>query len=136
MKAGRELDLFIALNLMGWTRRAEDGIVVPPRYARTPPPRTAVLEAIGDCFVVMPAGIVEGPVLRWVVPSYSKSMRCAWEVVEKLGLPTSLWGDGRGWVVELDSFFDEGIHVHAEAETAPHAICLAALEVLELRRGS
>lgn len=75
-----------------------------------------------------------------VIPHYSLSESAAWEVVEKLS-PSRLLGlseffvggdpNNRAWRAIFSS--TEGrapLHAKAEAPTAPHAICLAALEAV------
>lgn len=69
---------------------------------------------------------------------YSTDIAAAWEVVERLGLAIGInevrpeegkWiclkdmGEGEGWLF--------GIFEGAYADTAPHAICLAALKAVE-----
>lgn len=66
------------------------------------------------------------------IPEYSTNIVAAWEVVEKIKTKfIEIWYDGKKWVCEI------GVHDHitATAETAPHAICLAALLALEGNRG-
>lgn len=115
MKPGRELDALVAEKVMGLTVRSEG------RYH------------VGPCF--SEEGHHED-----IVPYYSTGIAAAWEVVEHFNetMPKtwafSLFGSGNDWHVEIDSndgrFLQNGpsIQVFEHAETAPHAICLAALK--------
>lgn len=105
MKAGRELDALIAEKVMGWER----------------------LEKI-----LHPPGPYEMNAWGNMIPHYSTDIDAAWEVVEKMHsmrLQTSIITTEKGVSVTIDEFYchspDETI-----AETAPHAICLAALKAL------
>jgi hypothetical protein len=77
------------------------------------------------------------------LPHYSTDIAAAWQVVEKMRM---MWGevalrtDGYRW--EFDGYRwgfgwegDEGIWGHATADTAPEAICFAALEAICLGEG-
>ncbi len=110
IEPGRELDLLIAKKVMGcYVRRNFKG-----------------------CFdLVIPGGVncidfIEEEGAWFSVPHYSTNIAAAWEVVEKLGndfFELSRGGSGLsdGW----SALTAEG---DAWAETAPHAICLAALK--------
>jgi hypothetical protein len=101
MKPGRDLDLLVA-QIMGWTW--DEFSAWSPndsRYAvREPDP------------------------LDWL-PHYSTDIADAWDVVEHISLiggvckaETPFW---IAWIVSVDDQFVKGL-------SAPHAICLAALE--------
>lgn len=71
---------------------------------------------------------------RWdleVVPCYSTDIRDAWEVVEKLAdmLDRTLRECSSGW--EFGGRKSDGTVVWGQADTAPLAICLAALEAVK-----
>lgn len=102
MKPGRELDILIAEKVMGWT-------------------------AIGDEFD-------DGEFQEFLDKHpYSTDIAAAWEVVLGTGLldtmylsknaHTDLWG-----VYEIYHEISDGVSPFAEGDTAPHAICLAALK--------
>ena len=57
------------------------------------------------------------------VPFYSVDIDAAWDVVEKIGTSFTLERYNR-WYVEF------GDRYSAAADTAPHAICLAALKAV------
>lgn len=113
MIAGRDLDILIAEKVFGHTLpKHDDGTAWDPDVA----------------------GVSE----------YSTDIACAWEVVDKLqSRPDSprtgdfkLSTPGDIWIAEWSEWSDwfEGkgtIFYQAEAETAPHAICLAALKAVE-----
>lgn len=60
------------------------------------------------------------------LPNYSTDIASAWAVVEKLAKPLKVVWTGRVWVCEV---FEEPYS--EEADTAPLAICRAALEAVE-----
>jgi hypothetical protein len=118
MKSGRELDALIAEKVMGY-----------PAFAKQ------VLEQLGahllgegehEHCLVCGRGI-DGTLE--CLPYYSTDIAAAWEVVEKLRLAIAP-GDEGGWIAASSAYhLDAG---RAErADTAPHAICLAALKAAE-----
>ena len=112
MKAGRELDALIAEKVMGLTRHDEsyvaEGVGKVLRFVWRDGCGTCVYS--GDMFL----------------PHYSTDIAAAWEVVEKADL-WSLYGSiGDGPYRACIQFGDrEGLMT---ADTAPLAICLAALK--------
>lgn len=105
--AGRELDAMVAEKVMGW--RAVGGHKGVP----SDPQCTVHVE----------------------VPRYSTLISCAWEVVEKLQETSILEhleqrdGDEGKYVVQFCAKPNEAWwHEHAYADTAPLAICRAALK--------
>ena len=105
MGAGRELDALVAKHVMGW-----DALLIKLRDKRLIP-----------------------------LPAYSTSISDAWEVAEKLsdlGWYTNIERYTRkNWRVTLDKFVEEGesddnIPSYGWSDTAPHAICLAALKAV------
>ena len=62
---------------------------------------------------------------------YSTNIGNAWQVVEKVQLfeNSALWQVGEGWTIQ-----PWGNKWKVDAETAPMAICLAALKVVENER--
>lgn len=122
LKAGRELDALIAEKVMGWQE---------------------VRVGVGDDGIEGLMGVPDSPdpwrSAYWV-PAYSIDIAHAWQVVEKLRADCVFanigpdpsegggyncqfhWGEG-------EDDFDIGV-VDAEAPTAPHAICLAALKAV------
>jgi hypothetical protein len=109
MKAGRELDALIAEKVMGWEYRDN-------------------FYSWGE--LVTPAHWIKDN--GWTTdktPNYSESIADAWLVVEKLrGLGTVdlMDDDGKRWISLIIPKFKA--HVRAQAETAPLAICKAALK--------
>ena len=105
----REIDRLIAEQVMGWTNLSVAG----NRFGTTP----------------------EGKVHR-IVPPYSTDMSAAWEVVEKLRLLG--YRGGIDWArpdSEYECYFGASPIPISERqsfkeETAPRAICLAALKVI------
>lgn len=63
---------------------------------------------------------------------YSSSILAAWEVVEKVGLfngPYLTHHSSKEWRVEAEDMGSSEVVVLGAAETAPLAICLAALKI-------
>lgn len=118
MKPSRELDALVAERVMGWTE----------------------IESKGHVFIesqilgVKPGTIASatGYKPKFVVPHYSTDIAAAWDVVGKFDYLYLFRGksmfDGKYEckLVGVDSF-----DFCAYGETAPHAICLAALKALE-----
>lgn len=120
MQPGRELDALVAEKVMGW------------RKISHPYPYSDLTWINSEGATARPGGI----------PQYSTDIAAAWVVVEHL--KNSL--NGNEWTGEFNLFFngceyecwwsfsrktEEGLYETSKeagvAETAPHAICLAAL---------
>ena len=129
MKAGRELDALIAEKVMGLTRHDEsyvaEGVGKVLRFVWR--------DGCGDC-------VYSGDMF---LPHYSTNIADAWEVVEKLGR----WRGFDFMLVMPDP--EQTFHLHtyeagwyeatndgperrvvSDADTAPLAICLAALKAV------
>lgn len=127
MKAGRELDTLVAEKVMGWEATA-DGLYWDARQKRT---RLVLGSAIAKKREEM--GIENGP---GFVFAPSADIAAAWEVVEKLVSTPGPNGDHHS--VQVDYSGDavvvidenEDWQVSAIADTAPLAICLAALKAV------
>ncbi len=120
MNPGRELDALIAEKVFG----------------KSEPDRGCMCSLRESCYVC-------NPFLKGIKP-YSTDIAAAWEVVEKIKLNKSLhdgftltfdleekrWRAGSLWWrgYEQAEWLEPN---SAMAETAPHAICLAALKALE-----
>lgn len=112
MTPGRELDALIAEKVLGY-KRLEDA---PDGSERWRYPNEGKYSGI---------------------PSFSTSIEAAWEVVEKLRergfafhftqLAEDGWGANAGFVDHAD---DRNIGVTRSLDSAPHAICLAALKAI------
>jgi len=118
MKPGKELDGLVAEKIMGWTYvRFPDGAMPKTKHWHD-----HTSKFVGPC------------------PYYSTDIAAAFQVVEKLREHLHLvrMEDGR-WLVGHDNtegYITEGIvdmrlFRSAVADTLPHAICLAALRVVE-----
>jgi hypothetical protein len=108
MKAGRELDALVAERVMGWTYK--------PFY-------NGGGEWSHNGKLVAFGGLDGGS-----LPKYSSSIADAWQVVEKLKADgNNVWVEwaGKVWVCGATSVFPD-----IEADTAPLAICKAALMVV------
>lgn len=112
MKSGRELDALVAEKVMGWT-----GI-------------KPYLKSVGQHeFLTYVGWFQEDGLPKVEIPHYSTDIAEAWKVVEKFK------GDRD---IRIDSDFDGGYWVYPSpvfnkpihAKTAPHAICLAALNIV------
>lgn len=113
LKPGRELDVLVAEKVIGW--RWEGLWIISPNEQRW---EISTREA-----------------LDFAVPRFSADIAAAWEVVEKLEKDIQITKQRRpcteisdqeetwyyAFIVNGDGF---------KAETAPHAICLAALKAL------
>jgi len=132
LKAGRELDALVAEKVMGWHDPQDPewngwkdcGLLIWQDSMIRPRDKPPVNSKAGW----MAYGVVDR------VPAFSTDIAAAWEVVEKLHqrFPTihlSLGAPNQRWYC---SFFgtvdDKGSAL--EADTAPLAICLAALKAV------
>jgi hypothetical protein len=110
LKAGRELDALVAEKVMGVGVEWWNG---EPLYVVTQ----------------------DGHISSHHLAEYSTDIAAAWEVAEKLradGLEISVhnswpYNDGRRWCCDIMA---HGKWDNAKAETAPLAICLAALKAI------
>jgi hypothetical protein len=119
MKPSRELDALVAERVMGWRFIGEFD-----------------LEMNGDRWAKNPDGHEN---YFSDVPHYSTNIAAAWEVMEKLLAYNPFWEQHdfigiylaptspKGWTC---NFGDDT--TRAYGDTAPHAICLAALKVVSL----
>lgn len=111
MDEGRELDALIAEKIMGWTevtnKRHADGSWSGVRHDWQSP-------VVDD------------------VPHYSTKIKSAWKVVEKMrsNYELDLSDHILFWTARFTKMKDT-IPLVTEAPTAAHAICLAALKVIE-----
>lgn len=106
MKPGRYLDAMVAEKVMGW--RHDPGTYEGSRY------------------LLDPAGA------RSAIPNYSTDIAAAWEVVEKLKGATAhfqLQSIPGGWSTRIFRV-PAGLSNEEIADTAPMAICLAALKAV------
>ena len=128
MNAGRELDAIIAEKVMGWH-------LVPVKEL---------------CAVLMPpeiTGVIwdDDLIMKYQVPPYSTDIAAAWQVVEKIAdtqthfhaqfvLQRELFGWGCGFrKLNWSGAVNESVSpfiIHEHCQTAPHAICLAALKAV------
>jgi len=92
------------------------------------------LSVVGSCFGTTPEGR-----MHRIVPPYSTDMAAAWEVVEKLRRLG--YQGGIHWTSSSEAEYECGFgsslippeaRQPCKAETAPLAICLAALQVMEV----
>lgn len=111
MKAGRELDALVAERVMGWTKTIVDNY--PWQIL---PPDATELKA-KSC------------------PHYSTDIAAAWQVVEKLRqdrLYIEIVSEAEYFRCEVNHYTPAAYQFKTEqhADTAPLAICLAALEAV------
>lgn len=113
LKPGRELDALIAEKVMG----------IPK----------AEIEDWNNCYKREKRGC-----FHWAyedhLKKYSTSIAAAWEAVEKM--QSNDWGmildNLKDFLGNFDCHFDrDRSHFSASSESAPHAICLAALKAVE-----
>lgn len=133
MTAGRELDALIAEKVMGWKRMtyaqanpgnkhyaADERLTWTWFDSNDNETKRAVDSDCVDCGTDF---------LAW---SPSTDIKDAWEVVEKLRMTLTPTHDG-GWIAQTRYRYREPdllTPFDAKAPTAPHAICLAALEAV------
>lgn len=121
MNAGRELDALIAEKVMGRKNIRFENTIYGQIHQSDVTPEFPDLIAKG--------------VKRIRIPHYSTDISAAWDVVEKIKFKFDntfhLVATSNGWSVFWDHE-DEGpgANGYVEAETAPHAICLAALKAV------
>jgi len=117
MNAGRELDALIAEKVMGWHNNEAN-------------PSQPGMWGIND---YREDGT---PVLMPDFPAYSEDIAAAWEVVEKIKRNGfKLQFDYDTWIAywSHEDFLcgsEEALEPFGRADTAPHAICLAALKAV------
>ena len=142
MKAGRELDALVAEKVMGWEWYAIIGInvLVPPEHYLRERPILATPGKHGaetDIDSYRFADSTQGRQMP-IVARYSTDIAAAWQVVDEL--------HKRGFCVGVSTLHDwktkcecsvyyadmaERMVANADAATASHAICLAALKAME-----
>lgn len=132
MKAGRELDLIVAMKVMGLEKDPEN-----PRYYRYPVRRHErdlnwfVLEHEKDDFRGM-----TGSLWPDLIPKYSTELKDAWEVIQKMksmgySYRTETHSeDVESFDVVSCEFKKDGKPIFVIAESIPEAICLAALKAV------
>ena len=120
----RELDALVAEKVMGWTDIWTDG----DYFMAYPPHEQRIMQKMG-------VGYAE----RYPIPNYSSEISAAWEVVEKMrqeGLTVTITTPPTGWknwdVRGWDDNNNDNRFI-ARADTAPRAICIAALHAKGVR---
>jgi hypothetical protein len=116
--AGRELDALVAAKVMGWVE------------VERKPIANAFGQTVMEDYVGKPAPGAPQPVM---VPRYSTMIQEAWKVADKLRGDTQFVAviSGKGpqgvqpWICKVNR---EGAFLEERADTAAHAICLAALK--------
>lgn len=132
MNAGRELDAVVAEKVMGWKR-----VVVPKDY-----------DGLNAGVTLLPTTSTDvgwapkGAYQLWhFCPSYSFDIRAAWLIVEKLRERKEIYQVDCAWLRGANGYPDiyrsvvvmDGLRsVTADANTAPLAICLAALKAVDV----
>jgi hypothetical protein len=112
MTSGRELDALVAEKVMGWALTSKD---TRDLQGWPPPGNTTPID----------------------VPEYSTDIAAAWEVVEKLDkyyfqVNREIKNmDSMEYTVVIPGIFNKE-RITVSANTAPHAICLAALKAVDV----
>ena len=120
LPAGRELDALVAEKVMGWVQVRKQSIA------------NAFGQHVMDDYVGQPSIGVTQPVL---VPRYSSMIQEAWKVADHLRTRSQfvavLSGMGpqgvQPWICKINR---DGGFLEERADTAPVAICLAALKAV------
>ena len=115
---GRELDALVAEKVMGWVEVSKQPIA------------NAFGQKVIDDYVGKPNFATPQPV---IVPRYSTMIQEAWKVADKLRGEVQFLAviSGKGpqgtqpWICKINR---EGSFIEERADTAPLAICLAALK--------
>ena len=115
MKAGRELDARIAIEVIGFNKRVVSKIDGLP-YAEVPHYSTR----IQDAWLVAEKMVSLEPV--WVGDSHR------WFTIDAPYVDCDVWYAGFRYSIDYEG---EGWDIEAKADTAPLAICLAALKAVE-----
>ena len=136
MKAGRELDALIAEKVMGWvckTKWVEGSGSTCLTHFWYKPGNDIAPDGEGHTQGMFPSGRVSGNRVADIIPHYSTSIEDAWLVVEEMrdkGFNCCL-----GIVKEgVSATFTKLLSFKAYrpyGESMPHAICLAALKVVD-----
>jgi len=124
LMAGRELDALVAEQVMGIRCLHQAGSIRDLAAAQHECQRCGAMIDDRDFYAQRNL-------------TYSTDLAAAWEVVEKLPY-FAMWKRGASqWCVQYKSCHDIGMHVifndcceYIEADTAPLAICLAALKAI------
>lgn len=136
MKAGRELDALVAEKVMDWQK-----VVKRPshwhelRHLVNTLTGAEIKPYQGPWWILPHMDIKESPDNGVELPYYSTDIAAAWEVVEKIcsgigDLRITVAGDMHLCEIWSPATGNNMI-ADVEEETAPEAICLAALEALE-----
>lgn len=126
-KPGRELDSLVAEKVMGfrWWRSSQTG-----RRAIFPD------DKVQPWFKEVASGDESFCSDHdWAVPHYSTDIAAAWTVVKKLGddgwsMNLEWKGSDRSYANTAEVSFSRSFVAHAVADTAPLAICLAAIRAI------
>lgn len=124
MKPGKDLDIIIAEQVLGWEKRPADAYYNDTTDAGWRNPDDHVFYHKGN------------------LPEFSNEIEAAWEIIKKL----EKHPDFVHWQIRQDEGSINGnkkycanicISIHSSyswSETVPHAICLSALEALRIRK--
>ena len=140
MEAGRELDALVAEKVMGWAlehRLVGAGTLADPKRLE---PEQAVYRVRSEADSYWQNWSPDGAdrVLDDMLPRYSTDIAAAWDVVEWLhdaGKLFVLWATTQGrWIAQvfIRGDDDTGPVADKDADTAPRAICLAALQAVDV----
>lgn len=132
MKPGRELDALVAEKVMGLVVDLDNSKYFDGTQVAT---RKEDFGAIGEA--VQTISGVYHPRLSWPLPHYSTDIAAAWEVVERLSAENWIFdlleGAHEGASPWRAHFMREGERSNGYGDSAPHAICLAALKAVGVK---
>jgi len=136
MSPGRELDFIIARDIMGWTYDEEWGQIVPQGHCK-PSELWSEYEWSEKGYSRHPVGMMGGVAYMGDKPhirEYSTDIADAWMVIEetrKRGWNPYIEGSIFGkWICMFQDIHSPNSTGRILADTAPLAICLAALLTL------
>lgn len=129
LPAGHELDCLVAEKVMGQK-------LLSPEKMHAEAERVWAYQSGCRTFLIGFEAVesLNGIIFRNVVPCYSTEIAAAWKVVERLiSLGVNLWALGEeeagGWQADFGRNFNSD--TQGFADTAPLAICRAALKTVE-----
>jgi hypothetical protein len=127
MNAGPQLDLLVAEKVMGWVKETDPNELKRLEIGLIPDDRRRWLKRPGGGW-------------RYFAPAYSIDIAAAWQVIEKMlamdiGIKVSRMPNNEMWHSTLYVKDEDGKYMATcedrfEADTAPLAICMAALKAV------
>ena len=146
LQPGTKLNELVAERVLGWRHDPGWCCLIPPEQIAKPSEMWTDWQEgedeDGEYYLSrepvkgshVPGVVYNGGATEVILPDFSGDIADAWRVVyglEDSHLP-SIYHDGQLWICEFRDGQDKFV---ANAETACHAICLAALKVVKAKKG-